>query len=131
MAENLIKHVKVGRNVYSDHKELKFWVRLKCSLCLRHILHIGKAQGVHISFTSCSNFCIIQHFFRIINTFFCIIFPKNICIIFNFFPHPIRCPLKKNRFCLILKDCMLFCNREYPKIRNRCVGFLAEQMVST
>ena len=28
-----IKHVELGRNdVYSDHKELKFWVRFKCSL---------------------------------------------------------------------------------------------------
>ena len=61
MAENF----KLGRNdVYSDYKELKFWVRLKGSLFLRYmyILHIGKHQEDprgQPRFTNCSNLLII------------------------------------------------------------------------
>ena len=62
-----IKYLKLGRyDVYSDYKELKFWVRLKCStLYLPYILHIGKQQKGQRGqpyFTYCSNFCIIQPF---------------------------------------------------------------------
>ena len=58
-----IKYVKLGKNnFYSDHKELKFCVTLKCPLYLHYILHIGKQQKGprgQCHFTNCSNFCII------------------------------------------------------------------------
>ena len=39
--------------------------------------------------------------------------------------------LMKRRFGLILKDCKMFCCREYLKMAKLCVGFLTEQMMST
>ena len=81
-----IKHVTLGRNdVYSDYKELKFLVRLKCSL---HLAERPKGStSLYLLFKFLHNpsfFPHNQHIFRHN-------FSENFHI--NFFPHPVRCPV--------------------------------------
>ena len=77
MAEKDHMH-KLGKNdVYSDYKVLKFWTP-KIEVFIVFMLHPAhwKAAERPKGSTSlhCSNFRVIQPFFPIINTFFCIIF---------------------------------------------------------
>ena len=93
--------VKLGRNdVYSDYKELKFWVRLKCSLYLRYILLIeitgssSKAQGVNLASLVLFKFPHNPAFFLHNQHISLHNIQENFHIIFIFFPHPIRCSEK-------------------------------------
>ena len=63
---------------------------------------IGKAQGINVMFTRCSNFRIIQCSFPHNQHIFLHNIPENFSIIFKFFLHPIRCPVITSIHCQLL-----------------------------